>query len=223
MTGSDVSADALAVARANGERAGARRRLRRGRPLVPLDGDFDIVAVEPALRLRRRRATLAPEVARTSRRWRCSAAPTASTSCAGSSPAAAAARCSSLEIGAGQAAAVGALLRGGGHAGTRAPADLAGIERVVVGGMSAVLTRRGRRGASQRCIAAGGVAVFPADTVYGLACDPRRRRRGGAALRAQGPAGGQAGGDHVLRRRSARCPARPAHGAALRARCCPAR
>ena len=25
-----------------------------------------------------------------------------------------------------------------------------------------------------RCIAAGGVAVFPADTVYGLACDPER-------------------------------------------------
>jgi L-threonylcarbamoyladenylate synthase len=27
----------------------------------------------------------------------------------------------------------------------------------------------------QECIAAGGVAVFPADTVYGLACDPLRR------------------------------------------------
>ncbi len=27
-------------------------------------------------------------------------------------------------------------------------------------------------GAFERCIAAGGVAVFPADTVYGLACDP---------------------------------------------------
>jgi len=27
--------------------------------------------------------------------------------------------------------------------------------------------------AFERCIAAGGVAVFPADTVYGLACDPR--------------------------------------------------
>ena len=26
--------------------------------------------------------------------------------------------------------------------------------------------------ALQRCVAAGGVAVFPADTVYGLACDP---------------------------------------------------
>ena len=28
------------------------------------------------------------------------------------------------------------------------------------------------RSAFERCIAAGGVAVFPADTVYGLACDP---------------------------------------------------
>ena len=29
-----------------------------------------------------------------------------------------------------------------------------------------------RRADFERCIAAGGVAVFPADTVYGLACDP---------------------------------------------------
>ncbi len=28
----------------------------------------------------------------------------------------------------------------------------------------------------QECIAGGGVAVFPADTVYGLACDPLRRQ-----------------------------------------------
>lgn len=27
----------------------------------------------------------------------------------------------------------------------------------------------------ERCIAAGGVALFPADTVYGLACDPESR------------------------------------------------
>jgi L-threonylcarbamoyladenylate synthase len=27
----------------------------------------------------------------------------------------------------------------------------------------------------ERCIAGGGVAVFPADTLYGLACDPLRR------------------------------------------------
>lgn len=31
------------------------------------------------------------------------------------------------------------------------------------------------RDALQRCIAAGGVAIFPADTLYGLACDPLRR------------------------------------------------
>jgi L-threonylcarbamoyladenylate synthase len=28
------------------------------------------------------------------------------------------------------------------------------------------------RGALERCVGAGGVAVFPADTVYGLGCDP---------------------------------------------------
>jgi L-threonylcarbamoyladenylate synthase len=28
------------------------------------------------------------------------------------------------------------------------------------------------RGALERCVAEGGVAVFPADTLYGLACDP---------------------------------------------------
>jgi L-threonylcarbamoyladenylate synthase len=30
------------------------------------------------------------------------------------------------------------------------------------------------RAALERCVAEGGVAVFPADTVYGLACDPLR-------------------------------------------------
>lgn len=30
--------------------------------------------------------------------------------------------------------------------------------------------------AFERCVSAGGVAVFPADTVYGLACDPDNRR-----------------------------------------------
>jgi L-threonylcarbamoyladenylate synthase len=30
----------------------------------------------------------------------------------------------------------------------------------------------GARAALERCVAGGGVAIFPADTVYGLACDP---------------------------------------------------
>jgi L-threonylcarbamoyladenylate synthase len=32
------------------------------------------------------------------------------------------------------------------------------------------------RSALDRCIASGGVAVFPADTLYGLACDPREAK-----------------------------------------------
>jgi L-threonylcarbamoyladenylate synthase len=31
------------------------------------------------------------------------------------------------------------------------------------------------RRALERCVADGGVAIFPADTLYGLACDPARR------------------------------------------------
>lgn len=30
-------------------------------------------------------------------------------------------------------------------------------------------------GALERCVAVGGVAIFPADTVYGLACDPQEK------------------------------------------------
>ena len=43
-------------------------------------------------------------------------------------------------------------------------ADLAGRERVTIG-----------RGVTQfeECIRAGGIVLFPADTVYGLAVDPR--------------------------------------------------
>jgi tRNA threonylcarbamoyl adenosine modification protein (Sua5/YciO/YrdC/YwlC family) len=35
--------------------------------------------------------------------------------------------------------------------------------------------KRDPAGGFERCVAAGGVAVFPADTVYGLACDPLNR------------------------------------------------
>ena len=40
---------------------------------------------------------------------------------------------------------------------------------------SAWSSARDERGEFEDCIAAGGVAVFPADTVYGLACDPTSR------------------------------------------------
>ena len=86
-----------------------------------------------------------------------------------------------LEVGAGQAAAVAELLRGAGS-GRRASCAT-----------SPASTRRGgrrvRRALSVRGAASprGGVAVFPADTVYGLACDPENADGGRAAVRAQGP------------------------------------
>jgi L-threonylcarbamoyladenylate synthase len=47
--------------------------------------------------------------------------------------------------------------------------DLAGTDRVIKG--SGPLAPGGLT-PFERCVAAGGVVVFPADTVYGLACDP---------------------------------------------------
>ena len=63
-------------------------------------------------------------------------------------------------------------MRAAGFGETEAVADLAGIERVVVGGDDAA----GPDAETfERCIGVGGVAVFPADTVYGLACEPDTR------------------------------------------------
>ena len=91
-----------------------------------------------------------------------------------------------LEVGAGQAAAVAAML-----------ARLASRSRCCATspGSTRVVRRRTPGWTSdamafERCIAAGGVALFPADTVYGLACDPEIAGAGPRAVRAQGPAGG---------------------------------
>ena len=55
--------------------------------------------------------------------------------------------------------------------------DLAGIDRVVVGRVTEIVSieRDGAdsaRAALERVVGEGNVAVFPADTLYGLACDP---------------------------------------------------
>ena len=49
----------------------------------------------------------------------------------------------------------------------------------------------------ERCIAGGGIAVFPADTVYGLACDPANAAAVSRLYALKGRPPGQAGGDHV--------------------------
>ena len=86
------------------------------------------------------------------------------------------------------AAVGGAAARGRVRPTCRRCRDLAGIERVVVGAPGA--DRRRRRFA--RCIAGGGVAVFPADTVYGLACDPRTGAAVARLYALKGAAAGQA-------------------------------
>ena len=59
--------------------------------------------------------------------------------------------------------------------------------------------RRAARDALETCVGAGGVAVFPADTVYGLACDPLDPGGGSQGQRAQAAPGRQAERGHVLR------------------------
>ena len=140
-------------------------------------------------------------------RARCSAAPTAWTSCGGSSPAAAsAAPCSRSR------SARARRRPSPGCCGRRASLSVEARARPrghrARGGRAAVIAAADAAPSSAAC-AVGGVAVFPADTVYGLACEPDTPRGGRAPLRAQGPPAGQAGGGHVLRARArARRPAR---------------
>ena len=73
-----------------------------------------------------------------------------------------------LEIGAGQAPAVALLVRAAGFARTRVAAR---PRRHRAGGRRVALTADDAA-TFARCMSVGGVAVFPADTVYGLACEP---------------------------------------------------
>ena len=63
----------------------------------------------------------------------------------------------------------------------------------------------------ERCIAVGGIAVFPADTVYGLACEPDSKE---AVQRL-----------YLLKRRrpDKRCPSSGPGPPARYTRCCPVR
>jgi release factor glutamine methyltransferase len=84
VVATDVSADALDVARANAARLGLDVELLHGDLLEPVDGPLDAVRLQPAVRRRRASASSRPTSCATSRPWRCSAGRTGSTSSAGS-------------------------------------------------------------------------------------------------------------------------------------------
>lgn len=136
VIGTDVSADALAVARRNSARLGLEGavELRAGDLLAGV-WETDAVLSNPPYVADGERAALAPEILRHEPPGALFAGEDGLDVIRRLVPAAAAAgaRLVAIEVGAGQAAAVGALMGVAGFARVQARRDLAGIERVVVG------------------------------------------------------------------------------------------
>lgn len=130
----DASADALAVARANATALRLDVAFAHGDLLSPLDGaPLDAVLSNPPYVPDRDAPSLAPELAHEPAQALYAGADGLDVLRRLIPAAAARAPFVAFEVGAGQASAVGALLRGAGMADVTAHRDLAGIERVVVG------------------------------------------------------------------------------------------
>jgi release factor glutamine methyltransferase len=128
----DVSGDALDVARRNAARLGLAVAFARGDLLGPIDGELDAVLSNPPYVAEGE--LLPPDVARHEPLGALFAGPDGLDVVRRLVPQAAArARLVALEVGAGQAARVMELLLAAGMPDVRALKDLAGIERVVVG------------------------------------------------------------------------------------------
>ena len=136
LTGSDVSSDALDLARANGRRLGLQVRWLHADLLAGVPDCFDAVLANLPYVADRERATLAPEIVRHEPRGALFAGPDglgtirALLAGLGGHPRVG---LLALEVGAGQAQAVAELVRAAGFRALRSERDLAGIERVVVG------------------------------------------------------------------------------------------
>ncbi len=142
MSGSDVSAEALELARANGERLGlqaprlAEVRWLAADLLVGVPDEFDAVLSNPPYVAESERASLAPEILRHEPPGALFAGPDGLDvirRLVGQLGERARVRFVALEVGAGQASAVSALLHAAGFGAVRAERDLAGIQRDVVG------------------------------------------------------------------------------------------
>jgi len=134
VTASEVSRRALDVARANAERLGLEIELVQSHLLDGVEGDFDAIVSNPPYVADAQRALLAPEITRHEPALGLFAGPDGLEVIRELVPAAAQrAPWLALEVGAGHADAVEALLRAAGLARIERHRDLAGIERVVVG------------------------------------------------------------------------------------------
>jgi len=136
VTGSDVSAAALELARVNGERLGLSVRWLRADLLDGVPLEFDAVLSNPPYVADGQRSSLAPEILRHEPESALFAGPDGLDSiCALLAQLATRerVRLAALEVGAGQADTVSGLMREAGFATVRGERDLAGIERVVVG------------------------------------------------------------------------------------------
>jgi release factor glutamine methyltransferase len=136
VAGSDLSEDALTLARANGERLGLRVDWLHADLLVGLPEEYDAIFSNPPYVAESERARLAPEIVRHEPPGALFAGPDG-LDCIRALIAQTGARervgTIALEHGAGQARAVSELMVAAGFAEVRCERDLAGIERVSVG------------------------------------------------------------------------------------------
>jgi release factor glutamine methyltransferase len=136
VAGSDLSVDALALARANGERLGLRVDWVHADLLAGVPDEFDAILSNPPYVAESERSSLAPEIVRHEPPGALFAGPDG-LDCIRALIAQAGARARvrtiALEHGLGQAQAVTALLGAAGFSEVRSERDLAGIERVTVG------------------------------------------------------------------------------------------
>jgi release factor glutamine methyltransferase len=136
VTGSDLSAEALALAAANGERLGLDVHWLTADLLEGVPDEFDAILSNPPYVPDRDRAMLAPEILRhepVSALFAGKDGLDAIRPLLGQAAARSSVRLLALEVGAGQAAVVSELMRAAGFPSVRVERDLAGIERVVVG------------------------------------------------------------------------------------------
>ena len=139
VVGTDESPDAVAVAQANAERLGLADRVRVQRGALPPGERFDLLLANLPYVAEDEWKGLAPEITRYEPRDALVAGPVGLESiesllaliAAAGGPASVEAL--ALEVGAGQAAAVAELVRGAGYESIDLRAELAGIDRVVVG------------------------------------------------------------------------------------------